>query len=397
MKFIFLTIPAYGHLNAMLGVAKKLIDTGHKVIFYNTEDFKGQIEKVGAVFRRLPIDNKLIDLRVLHSALNIAEQSLIFTKILTAPLVKSIHEERPDCLIHDSLCVWGKLSGIITHTPTISLVSNMTINANMMFGYAKYLLRDLVFLARHLLKTMSIVIQYLLIYIKVSLPPPFIIDLLSNKEKLNIVFTSEYFQPKRTSFDASYKFVGPIIYHREENSIPLHLLNTKKPIIYIALGTVYNDNLAMYQCLTQMFKNTPYQVFISIGKYINRDALGKIPDNVYIDKYLPQLELLKKASLFISHAGMNSVNESLYFGVPMLMLPHIQEQRINADRVEELGAGICYSKKDIDENELMQYIKKITENPFYKKGADKISKTLIQAGGAERAVKHIYDFLKYKT
>ena len=142
MKFIFLTIPAYGHLNAMLGVAKKLIDTGHKVIFYNTEDFKGQIEKVGAVFRRLPIDNKLIDLRVLHSALNIAEQSLIFTKILTASLVKSIHEERPDCLIHDSLCVWGKLSGIITHTPTISLVSNMTINANMMFGYAKYLLRD---------------------------------------------------------------------------------------------------------------------------------------------------------------------------------------------------------------------------------------------------------------
>lgn len=397
MKFIFLTIPAYGHLNAMMGVAKKLIDDGHEVIVYNTEDFKEQIEKVGVKFHKLTADYKLIDLRILHNALNIAEQSLILARILTAPLVKSIQEERPDCLIHDSLCIWGKLSGIITHTPTVSLISNMTINANIMFAYTKYLLRDLVFLAKHPLKTMSVIKQYRLLYKNVSLPPPFIIDLLSNKEKLNIVFTSEYFQSKRTSFDTSYKFVGPIIYHREENPIPFHLLNTKKPIIYIALGTVYNDNLTIYEGLTQMFKHSPYQVFISIGKYIHPAGLGKIPNNVYIDRYLPQLELLKKASLFISHAGMNSVNESLYFGVPMLMLPHIQEQRINADRVEELGAGICYSRKKMNEDEFLVLVKKILENPSYKKCAVKISKTLVEAGGAEKAVENIYAYLKNKT
>lgn len=397
MKFIFLTIPAYGHLNAMLGVAKKLIDDGHEVIVYNTEGFKEQIEKVGAKFHKLTADYKLIDLRILHNALNIAEQSLILARILTAPLVKSIHEERPDCLIHDSLCIWGKLSGIITRTPTVSLISNMTINANMMFAYAKYLLPDFVFLAKHLLKTMSIVKQYRLLYKKFSFPPPYIIDLFSNKEKSNIVFTSEYFQPKRTSFDASYKFVGPIIYHREENSIPPHLLNTEKPIIYIALGTVYNDNLTVYQNLIHMFKDKSYQGFVSIGKYINPDSLGTIPKNVYIDKYLPQLEMLKRADLFISHGGMNSVNESLYFGVPMLLIPHIQEQRVNADRVEELGAGICYPKKDVSGEEILKYIRKILEKPSYKTNAGIIGKTLIQAGGAEKAVEHIYEFLKYKT
>ncbi|MBI4973707.1 hypothetical protein HZC27_03805 [Candidatus Roizmanbacteria bacterium] len=394
MKFIFQTMPAYGHLNPMLGVAKKLVEDGHEVVIHNLAIFKKQIEKVGARFRTSTTNFKMIDFRILHNATNIAEQSLIAAKQLTQPLVELIRDERPDCLIHDSLSIWGKLAGIITHIPTVAFVPSMAINTDIILSYTKFLLPDYIYQLKHFSKTIDIFNQHRKLYQDIDYPPPFFTDMFGNKEKLNIVFTSDYFQPNRKSFDSSYKFVGPIIYNREEKTIPSHLLNTKKPIIYVALGTVYNDNLALYKSLTQMFKNTPYQAFISIGKYIDRNDLGKIPDNVYVDKYLPQLELLKKASLFISHGGMNSVNESLYFGVPMLLIPHIQEQRINADRVEELGAGICYPKTSDDIQEYLKYVEKIMKNPSYKFNAEKISKALIQAGGENKAVENIYAYLR---
>lgn len=397
MKFIFQTMPAYGHLNPMLGVAKKLIEHGHEVVVCNTVEFKGMIEKVGARFRGPPIGYKPLDLRTLQNASHIAEQGLIASRTLAPYLVDIIREEKPDCLVHDSLGVWGKIAGVITHIPAVTLVPSMAINTNIILKYTRYLLSDYIYQVRHFIETINIVRLHRQLYSEIPHPPPFFTDMFANKEALNIVFTSDLFQPVRESFDESYKFVGPVIYDRFEDGIPNHLFHTKTPLIYVALGTIYNNKPDVYKTLIHMFKDKPYQGFISIGKNINQENLGPIPKNVYIGKHLPQLEMLKKANLFISHGGMNSVNESLYFGVPTLLIPHIQEQWINADRVAELGAGICYPDKDIQEDKVLRYVKNIIENPSYRANAVKIGNTLTQAGGAEKAVMHIYDFLKRKT
>lgn len=397
MKLIFQTMPAYGHLNPMLGVAKKLIQDGHEVVVCNTVEFKEMIEKVGARFRGPPVGYKPFDLRSLRNASHIAEQGLIASRTLAPYLVDIIREEKPDCLVHDSLSVWGKVAGIITHTPSVSLVPSMAINTNTILRYTKYLFPDYVYQMQHLFETINIFRQHRLLYSKIPSPPPFFTDMFANKEPLNIVFTSDLFQPVRKSFDESYKFVGPVIYDRFEDGIPNHLFHTKTPVIYVALGTIYNDKPAVYKTLIHMFKDKPYQGFISIGKNINSESLGSIPKNVYIGKHLPQLEMLKKADLFISHGGMNSVNESIYFGVPMLLIPHIQEQRINADRVVELGAGICYLDKDVKEDRVLKYVKKILDNSSYKINAGRIGETLRKAGGAKKAVEHIYEFMKHKT
>lgn len=378
----------------MLGIVKELVKRGHEVIIYNTQDFAKKITEAGAEFRAPPVKFKEIDLRIMQSATTMAEISLYATELMVEPSVAIMKMEKPDCIIHDSLSLWGKLIGIRSGIPTIALVPSMGINIQVILTGIKHIIPDLIQLSKEPVKLLKIMRKYRSLYVKAGKNPPLIFDIFSNEEKLNIAFTSEYFQLCRNSFGSNYKFVGPIIYNRKETSIPGNLLRTEKPIVYIALGTVYNDNPDLYKRFISAFKNTKFQVFMSIGKYIKLSDLGEIPGNFYIKNYLPQLEILKKTALFISHAGMNSVNESLYFGVPMLLFPNIQEQRLNSARVEKLGAGIYVNKNIVSTDELINLANNICNNSSYKKNAQKIGKTLREAGGVEKAIEYILEFVE---
>ncbi len=395
MKFIFQTMPAYGHLNPMLGVAEELVQRGQQVLIYNTKEFKEKIENVGAEFREVPLKDPSLDisnLRILHNALSIADFSLRATKLLIDPLINEIEKEKPDCLIHDSLSLWGKIAGLKTQVPTVSLVPSMAINTQLIVSQTPLLLDDYVQAFSHPHTFFNIINQFRKSYTKKGLIPPFFFDMFSNVEKLNIVFTSRQFQPLEDSFNDSYKFVGPIVYDRNEKQ-PERLSNKGKPLIYVALGTVYNDNIEVYRSIISALKHVGNESFVSIGKYIDPSELGNIPSNVHIAKYFPQLEMLNKASVFISHCGMNSVNESLYFGVPLLMLPIIQEQKINARRVEELGAGIYFKKKPIDTRLFIESIYSLLNETKYTNAAKHVGKSLRSSGGAKKAGEHILNYL----
>lgn len=392
MKFIFLTVPAYGHLNAMLGVAKGLVDKGHKVIVYNTKEFEAKIRSAGAEFRTPPVPIEHIDFRLMRNFFKIIEISLEMTELLIPPLIKIVEEEKPDCILHDSLTAWGKIVGAKTHTPAVSLVPSVGINLQVLLASAKYIFPDVVKLIKEPLRTRNFIRAYFALYKKYDLKPPSLFDILSNTEKLNIIFTSGYFQPQGGSFDDRFKFVGPIIYDRFEKEGLDLVRNISKRVIYVSMGTVYNDDIDFYRRIIKTFDGNLYKVFISTGKYISRAKLGVIPPNVFVKEYWPQLEVLKKASLFISHGGMNSVNESLYFGVPMILFPQIQEQRINSARVEELGAGIYY-RGNIKSEIVLEKVEEVIENSLYKSSAREIGKTLKRAGGIDSAVDYILKFL----
>jgi len=388
-------MPAYGHLNPMLGVAEELVRQGHEVLIYNTPEFKEKIANVGAEFREVPLKDPSLDignLRILHNALTIADFSLRATKLLVDPLMSEIEKEKPDCLIHDSLSLWGKIAGLKTHVPTVSLVPSMAINTRLVLSQTPFLLDDYVQAFSRPHTFFTIIDQFRKSYSKKGLIPPFFFDMFSNVEKLNIIFTSRQFQPLEHSFNATYKFVGPIVYDRNEKQ-PEVISKKDQPFIYVALGTVYNDNIEVYRSIISALKQFGNESFVSIGKYINPSELGNIPSNVHISPYYPQLEMLKKASIFISHAGMNSVNESLYFEVPLLMLPIIQEQKINAVRVEQLGAGVYFKKKPIDIPLLIESIKSLLNESRYAVAAEKVGKALRSSGGAKKAVNHILNYI----
>lgn len=393
MKFICLTIPAYGHVNPILGVMKEIIKDKHEVIIYNTPEFEEKIIKIGAQFQAPPIKIPDIDLRIAKDALKMAENIVDVTKIVTPSLIKMIIKEQPDCLLYDSINLWGKIASRQTGIKTIVFSTTMAINPRVILAGTRYLIPDYLNLIYHPKRTLKLIQDINMLSKKYHIDSSFF-QIFSNENGPNIVFTSEYFQMERKSFDDNFKFVGPIIYDRKEDGIPQKILLTNKPVIYIALGTIYNDNISLYKNLIAAFSNTPYQVIISIGSFFKPSSFGEVPPNIYLKDYVPQLEVLKKASLFISHGGMNSINESLYYGVPLILLPIIHEQKVNSARVQQLGAGIYYKKHTVDPAEFRQLTEKILKTSSFKKSAEKIKQTLVEAGGYKKAAQYIYQYLR---
>jgi len=78
-------------------------------------------------------------------------------------------------------------------------------------------------------------------------------------------------------------------------------------------------------------------VIMSVGRNIQIESLGLVPDNFLVENFVPQLEVLKRADVFITHGGMNSLNEALYFGVPVIVVPQQVEQAFNMRRLKKLG------------------------------------------------------------
>jgi NDP-glycosyltransferase len=108
---------------------------------------------------------------------------------------------------------------------------------------------------------------------------------------------------------------------------------------------------------------------------------------------VPQLEILPQTDIFISHGGMNSTMESLYFGVPLIVIPHINEQRITAQRIQKLGLGIGIDEAAVTAGTLKKAVLRIAQEPGFAKRAQAMQQTIREAGGCQRAANALQDYL----
>ena len=160
------------------------------------------------------------------------------------------------------------------------------------------------------------------------------------------------------------------------------------------MGTVNNDMMPFYKSCISALGNTDYQVIMSVGNLVSQDDFGLLPENISVYPAVDQIAVLEKADAFISHAGMNSVSESLYFGVPLVMLPQTAEQKGVAERVSELGAGI---KRDMaDATSVLGAVNEIICNSTYKVNAEKIAVGFKSCPGAKGAADKIIEASKKK-
>jgi MGT family glycosyltransferase len=106
---------------------------------------------------------------------------------------------------------------------------------------------------------------------------------------------------------------------------------------------------------------------------------------------VPQLAVLRRASLFVTHGGMNSANEALYFGVPLIVYPQVHDQLIVARRVDELRAGKALHGP-VTSDGLRRAADEILADSRYRERATAIGATLRRAGGAPRAADELERF-----
>ncbi|MCP2253209.1 glycosyltransferase, MGT family [Prauserella aidingensis] len=111
-----------------------------------------------------------------------------------------------------------------------------------------------------------------------------------------------------------------------------------RPLVYVALGTSYTERPDIYRACVDGLADD-HRVVLATGKVDPAD-LGELPPGVTAARTQPQLDVLEHAAVFVSHAGMGSAAESLWFGVPTVLVPQAVDQSANAAMLAAIGAGV---------------------------------------------------------
>lgn len=391
MKAFFFNLPAHGHVNPTLPLAKEIIRIGDTVTYYNFNEFQEKIEKSGASFRKYPAIEKY-KLFEAENPFELAFSLWQATEDFIPLLISEIEREPPDYIIHDSLCIWGWAIAKIFGIPAICSTTTFALNMNVFRSVSNFPWtgiqnfwegRKFVFPTIQLMNKLQK---------RYKLPKRNLLDSVTNVSDLNIVYTSREFQPESDSFPGSYFFVGPSVPNAQDTSdFPMEKLEGK-PVIYISLGTLRNNRLDFFNLCINAFKDLPFIFVLSVGNRVDMSQIVTTPVNFIIRNSVPQIEILKKASLFITHGGMNSANEGLYFGVPLLAFPQTSEQAMVARRVEQLGAGLMLKEKDLSEKTLLNKFFEVLNNPEFSLAAKKQKLFLHNSGSAQKAIQLLEKF-----
>jgi MGT family glycosyltransferase len=186
----------------------------------------------------------------------------------------------------------------------------------------------------------------------------------------------------RRSLPGSFHYVGPLRHQNlRQVGFPWEKLDGR-PLIYASLGTLQNKNLSLFHCFAEACRGLEVQLVIAGA---GKESLGVLPENVLAVSYAPQLELLQRASLTLTHGGLNTVLDSLSCGVPLLVMPITYEQPAIARRVRWVGAGEMIPVARLDPARLRIQVEKLLGERAYATAARRIAEAIRAAGGAKRA------------
>jgi zeaxanthin glucosyltransferase len=180
---------------------------------------------------------------------------------------------------------------------------------------------------------------------------------------------------------------------REKVDFPWERL-TGEPLIYASMGTVMNGRLEAFRAIVAaLVKHKDLQLVLSVGDRVEPDQVGPTPKNAIIVKRAPQLELLTRASVCITHAGLNTVLESLAQGVPQVAIPVTFDQLGVAARIADKQTGLVTSLDKLTPEHLSTVLSEVLSNPTYRVNAGKIQKAIASANGLSVAADLIEDSL----
>jgi zeaxanthin glucosyltransferase len=198
----------------------------------------------------------------------------------------------------------------------------------------------------------------------------------------------EAFDFPGTPWPPQHHYTGPLhdVTGRSTVEFPWELLDDR-PLIYASMGTLLNGSMETYRIILNSAAQFPESQFVvSVGNAIRIEDLGEIPKNVIAVNKAPQLELLQRATLCITHAGLNTVLESLAQGVPMVAIPVGYDQPGTAARIAHYGVGeFVRVEEELSSERLTTLIKIVLHTSSYRENARKLQLIIEQARGLDVA------------
>jgi len=397
-RILFMLPAFYGHLAPSITIAKQLISKGHTIGYCTGPPARELLTKIGIT--------DFYPREAYHDAIMDKQNTLVkwwyqfwykYPRVFTSSvmekcyqeLIKAVESFKPDVIYVDTYDIFGANIAERYNIPYVHgsattilylekdippFATNWKLNTpwRNRFKYYPFLLFVTFFMfwaylnERKALKAIdpawrrkvfNLVSPYLYLYFS----------------------TDKVEYPRKTIIPQIY-YVGPCILEPEEDQLPdfpWERLDKNLPLIYIATGTLlYNNYKKFYKnalnALSEKNFPIPVQVVMAMGSQELIDELGEVPSNFIVVSYAPQIKLLPKASVCITHGGVNSVNETFMHGKPMLIV-HWGGDRIDVSRrVENINAGIGFDVDDATPERIKNAVIQLLQNSKYRQASERI-------------------------
>ncbi|QGK68207.1 glycosyl transferase [Allosaccharopolyspora coralli] len=378
-RLLFVALAGHGHVTPTIPLVEELVRRGHRVDYATSSEFAEKVTEAGAEWVELP------DLDPFRPPADVGPEviALWFRHFFAAlaavypVLLEHCQNRRPDLVCYDATHWPGRLVAAKLEIPAVRTVPNLAENEHYgqvseelaaglgpdhpeMVAFAKDVAT---FAADH----------------DVELDVPATFDVT---EALNLVFVPRAFQPAGDTFDYRFQFLGPMVGSRAETE-PWSPPDSRRPVLYVSLGSIFTDHPEFYRTCVDAFGDGPWQVAMTIGQ-TDPAALGPVPATVDVRPWFPQPAVLAHAAAFVTHAGMNSTMEALSCGVPLVTLPQMPEQAVNAERIQHLGLGKRLDTDTLTAETLRATVDEVAANPDTAANLERMRRAIADSGGAAR-------------
>ena len=376
---LMVNLPYAGHTNPSLGLVRCLVAAGHEVDYIQAEAFRERVEASGARF--VPYDEPP---QSLVPALN--EIQNWGAAYRTVRRIGANY----DCLIYELLFFPGKALAAELGIPCYRLISTFALNRHLLrvLGQTGGPYLTALFRSERLCTALS-----RLFLPKFSLREKNLAEaLVREAPPHNFIYTLRDFQPEEACFpETNYHFVGPAVDDRAEE--PFSLGKSGNPIVYISFGTLMHADKRFWKKLIAAFAGKRVEVVCSVGSEKLVRALGDLPPNVRAFAKVPQLTLLCCAALFVTHGGMNSVNEALYYGVPMIVLPFGLDQPLVGRELQRRKLGRVIAPRELTAERLWRTAKELLRDPEAPEARLAMKRKMRASGGNREVTRRILEDL----
>ena len=394
MHIAFVSLGAFGHINPTLALVTELVKQGVRVTYFTTEAFRNIIEPTGAKFVAVPSwmaeNDKHNDGEKKEDDGGVAAAvPFLFLNEAGAyidTILDTLHDDKPDAIVHDFAGIAGTIAADNLNVPNVMLYTSYHSNDSysVAAGFescpADHPLRE---------AAAGIAAGYAEKY---GCRVMTVKEIFDGHGDFNLVMMQKKLVPNYESFDDSFVFTGVQIGKRTAFG-SWKAPDNGKPLLYSSLGTAFNNWPEYYPILFDAVRDLDINVFAALGS-IDPASLKDIPANVEVGQMVPQLDILSQASVFITHAGMGGTGEAIYYGVPMIAIPQMEEQAITARQIEKLGLGVAFlDKSAITSEALKTAIQKLLTEPSYKAAAEQFSADMKTLGGAKASAEALLHFL----
>lgn len=396
MHIAVVSLGAFGHVNPTLSFVSELIKRGVRVTYFTTEDFRHIVEPTGAKFVAVSSWMAENDRHNEKKEEGKEEENIaaavpfLFLKEAGAyidEVLSVLKEDKPDAVVHDFAGIAGTIAADVLKVPNVMLYTSYPSNDSYSVAESFETVSE-----NHPMRAAAkeLAEKYAEKY---GCRMMTVREIFDGHGDFNIVMMQKRLVPNDESFDDSFVFTGVQIGKRTAFG-SFKAPDNGKPLLYSSLGTAFNNWPEYYPILFDAVRDLDINVYAALGA-VSPDTLENIPENVEVGQMVPQLDILSQASVFITHAGMGGTGEAIYYGVPMIAIPQMDEQAVTAGLIEQKGLGVAFpDKSSITAEALKEAILKMLSDRSYRLTVQEYSEDMKKLGGAKASAGALINFLK---